>query len=166
MASGNTLISFGALDNEPPTSNYATIDTRNSQPCLDFDAGTDETAVFSGVLPRHYAGGGITVALLWAASSATSGTVRWDVSIERQADEAQDLDSDGFASAQSAGGTAPATSGMLQYTDIAFTDGAQMDSLAAGERFRIKVTRDADGSGGTDDATGDAELFAVEVRET
>jgi len=166
MASGNTLISFGPLDNEPPSSNYATIDTRNSQPCLDFDASTDESAIFSGVLPRHYAGGGITVTLMWAATSATSGTVRWDVSIERQADEAQDIDSDGFASAQSAGGTAPATSGMLQYTTIAFTDGAQMDSLAVGERFRLKVTRDADGSGGTDDATGDAELLGVEIKET
>jgi len=166
MASGNTLISFGALDNQPPTSNFATLDTRNSQPCLDFDASTDESAIFSGILPRHYAGGGITVRLYWAASTATSGTVRWDVAIERQADEAQDLDSDGFASAQSAGGTAPATSGMLQYTDIAFTDGAQMDSLAVGERFRLKVTRDADGTGGTDDATGDAELFAVEIKET
>jgi hypothetical protein len=166
MASGNTLISFGPLDNEPPSSNYATIDTRNLQPCLDFDASTDESAVFSGVLPRHYAGGGITIRLFWAGSTATSGTCRWDVSIERQADEGQDLDSDGFAAAQSAGGTAPGTSGALQYTDIAFTDGAQMDSLAVGERFRLKVTRDADGSGGTDDMTGDAELFGVEIRES
>ncbi|TXH13944.1 MAG: hypothetical protein E6R03_10400 [Hyphomicrobiaceae bacterium] len=166
MASGNTLVVFEALGNQPPTSNYATLDTRNSQPCLDFDASTDESALFSAVLPRHYSGGGLTVTLIWAATSATSGTCRWDVSIERQADEAQDLDSDGFASAQSSGGTAPGTSGMLQYTSIAFTDGAQIDSLAVGERFRLKVTRDADGTGGTDDMTGDAELFAVEIRET
>jgi hypothetical protein len=165
MAAGNSLVAFTPLANEPPTANYATLDTRNAQPCLDFDAGTDESAVFSGVLPRHYAGGGLTVRLFWAATSATSGTCQWAVAIERAADEGQDLDSDGFAAAQQAGGSAPATSGMLQYTDIDFDDGSEMDSLAAGERFRLKVTRDADGTNGTDDMTGDAELFAVEIIE-
>lgn len=166
MASGDTLVVFGVLENEPPSSNFASIDTRNLQPCLDFDASTDESAIFSGVLPRNYAGGGITVRLYWAATSATSGTCRWSVAVERQADEAQDLDSDGFATANTAGATAPGTSGALQYTDIAFASGAEMDSLAVGERFRLKVTRDADGTSGTDDMTGDAELFAVEIRET
>lgn len=166
MASGDTLVTFGALDNEPPTSNFASIDTRNLHPCLDFDASTDESAVFSGVLPRNYAGGGITIRLYWAATSATTGTCRWSIAIERQDDEGQDLDSDSFATANTAGATAPATSGSLQYTDIAFTSGSQMDSLAVGERFRIKVMRDADGTSGTDDMTGDAELFAVEIRET
>lgn len=166
MASGNTLCIFQALANEPPTSNYATLDTRNAQPCLDFDASTDESAIFSGILPRHYSGGGLTVSILWAATSAITGTCRWNASIERQEDEGQDLDSDGFATAQAAGATAPGTSGALQYTDITFTNGAQMDSLAAGERFRLKITRDADGTGGTDDMAGDAELFAVEIRES
>ena len=72
MAAGNSLIIFNALANEPPSSNYATLDTRNGQPCLDFDASTDESAIFSGLLPRHYAGGGLTVRLYWAATSATS----------------------------------------------------------------------------------------------
>jgi len=39
-----------------------------------------------------------------------------------------------------------------------------MDSVAAGELFRIKVTRDADNE--SDDMAGDAELSAVEIRET
>jgi hypothetical protein len=41
-----------------------------------------------------------------------------------------------------------------------------MDSVAAGEIFRLKITRDADGTSGTDDLTGDAELLGVEVKET
>jgi len=166
MASGNSLVTFGPLDNEPPSSNFATIDTRNSQPCLDFDAATDESAVFSAVLPRHYGGGGVTVRIYWAATSATSGSVRWQAAFERQASGGDDIDSDSFATANSAGGTADGTSGKLTYTDITFTDGAQMDSLAVGERFRLKVNRDADGTSGTDDATGDAELLAVELIET
>ena len=37
-----------------------------------------------------------------------------------------------------------------------------MDSVAVGEAFRLKITRDA----ASDDATGDAEILAVEIRET
>jgi hypothetical protein len=164
MASGNTLVVVLALDNIPPTAAYASIDTRNGHPVLDFDAATDENAIFAGILPRHYAGGGLTVSLRWAATTATSGNVVWNVAIERLADEAQDIDSDGFATAQAVTATAPATSGMVQYTDVTFTNGAQMDSLAAGESFRVKVTRDADN--GSDTMTSDAELIGLEIRET
>lgn len=167
MASGDTLAIFTPQANVPPSADYATFDTRNGHLVLDFDASADESAIFLGVLPRNYAGGGITVRLFWSGTSATSGSVRWDAAIERLNDEGQDTDSDSFAAAQSATATAPSTSGQLQYTDIAFTDGAQMDSLAAGEAFRLKITRDADASGGgTDDMTGDAELHRIEIRET
>lgn len=165
MASGDTLCIFSPLDNEPPSASYATLDTRNAHPVLDFDASADESAVFSGLLPRSYAGGGLTVYLHWLASSATSGAVRWAVSIERL-DTGTDTDSDSFATAQTAGTTASGTSGAPVVTSIAFTSGAQMDSLAAGEPFRLKVMRDADGTSGTDDMTGDAELLMVEIKET
>ncbi len=42
------------------------------------------------------------------------------------------------------------------------TDGADMDSVAVGELFRLKITRDAS----SDDADNDAELHAVELKET
>ncbi len=164
MASGNTLLTFHPFQNEPPSSNYATLDFRNAHPVLDFDASTDEAAVFTGVLPRHYAGGGITIQLHWSATSATSGTTRWQTAIE--AISSQDTDSDGFASANSAGTSANGTSGVEATTDIAHTSGGQMDSLVAGGAFRLKVNRDADGTSGTDDMTGDAELLMVEIRET
>lgn len=154
-------------DNEPPTSNYATFDTRNLHPCLDFDGATDEEAVFSSVLPRHYAGGGLTVYLHVTFTSATSGSARWQADIERMDASSLDIDADSFTgSFQSAGVTAPATSGQIVVATIAFTSGAQMDSLAAGEPFRIKIRRDADGTSGTDDITTDAELLAVEIKET
>ena len=70
MASGNTLASFFPSNNEPPASNYATLNTVNGELILEFDTTTQEAACFSGVLPRHYAGGGITVYLIWAAASA------------------------------------------------------------------------------------------------
>lgn len=166
MASGQTLVVCTPQDNQPPAANFATPDVRNGHIVLDFDADSDEDAIFLSVLPRNYAGGGITVDLHWMASSAVSGACRWQVAIERHQAGTDDSDSDSFAAAQSAGSTAPGTSGSEAVTSVAFTDGAQMDSLAAGERFRLKVTRDANQTSGTDDMAGDAELVAVEIRES
>lgn len=162
MASGDTLIVFGAFSQEPPTSNFATLDTRNSHPVLDFDDTTNESSVFTGVMPQNYGGGGVTVYLHWS-HAATSGDVDWDVAFERIGDQQLDVDSDSFAAVNSAdNNTVPSTAGNVDVVSVAFTDGADMDSVAAGELFRIKVTRDA----ASDTATGDAELHAVEIRET
>lgn len=166
MASGNTIAIFSPHHNQPPAASYATPDVRNGLLVLDFDAAADESAIFVGVLARHYGGGGLTVDLHWMATTAVTGTCRWQVSIERHQAGTDDSDADSFATANSAGTAAPATSGSEAVTSIAFTSGAQMDSLAAGERFRLKVSRDADGTSGTDDMAGDAELTMVEVRET
>jgi hypothetical protein len=164
MASGDTLLIFTPLHNEPPASNPATLDTRNQHPVLDFDAATNESAVFSAVMPQAYAGTtGVTVYLHYAMSSATSGDVDWDVAFERIGDQQQDIDADGFAAVNSVDNTTvPGTSGNVDIVSVAFTDGADMDSVAAGEGFRLKVTRDA----ASDTATGDAELRFVEIRET
>lgn len=164
MASGDTLVQFSPLHNEPPSSNPATLDTRNQHPTLDFDASTNESAVFSAVMPRHYAGTtGVTVYIHYAMSSATSGDVDWDVAFERIGDQQQDIDSDGFAAVNSVNNTTvPGTSGLVDIVNVTFTDGADMDSVAVGEKFRLKVTRDA----ASDTASGDAELVAVEIKET
>ena len=93
MASGQTLASFKAFDTELPTSNYAQLDTRNSRPVLAFDTTTQEAACFSGLLPRSYNGGGITVYVTWMAASATTGTIGWTVEFERVSDGASDSSS-------------------------------------------------------------------------
>ena len=164
MASGDTLAILTALHNEPPASDYATLDTRNNHPCLDFDASTDETAQFSFVMPQNYAGGGVTVYLHWSASTATSGNCIWDAAFERIGDGQQDIDSDGFAAVNSVTDAAPGTSGFVTIASVAFTDGADMDSVAVGELARIAITRDADNA--SDTMAGDAELHAIEIRET
>jgi hypothetical protein len=162
MASGDTLVTFYPRDNEPPSANAATQDTRNIHPVLDFDAATNQAGVFSAVLPQHYAGGGVTVYLHYSMSTATSGDVDWDVAWERIGDQQLDIDADSFAAVNSVDNTTvPGTSGFVDVVSVAFTDGADMDSVAAGEKFRLKVTRDT-----ADTATGDAELHAVELRET
>lgn len=163
MASGDTLCVFTPLHNEPPSSNPATLDTRNQHPVLDFDATTNESAVFKGVMPRHYAGGGVTVYIHYSMSSAEADTVDWDAAFERVGDQQQDIDADGFAAVQSVDNTTvPGTAGLVDIVNIPFANGAEMDSIAVGEGFRLKITRDA----ASDDAAGDAELWAVEIKET
>lgn len=164
MASGDTLLIFRPQDNEPVASDFATLDTRNLHPVLDFDATTNESSVFSAVMPRSYAGTtGLTVFLHYALTSATSGTVDWDVAFERIGDQQLDIDGDSFAAVNSVDNTTvPGTAGLVDIVSVTFTDGADMDSVAVGEGFRMKVTRDA----ANDDATGDAELRFVEIKET
>lgn len=164
MASGNTLLIFTPQANEAPSSAFATIFTRNGHLVLLFDATVDENAIFAGVLPRNYAGGGLTVYLHWAGTSAITGDVIWNAAFERIGEGQQDIDADGFAAAQAVTATAPGTSGHLDIAAITFTNGAQMDSLAVGEAFRLKITRDADNV--SDTMTSDAELVAVEIKET
>ena len=163
MASGDTLIVFGPYHDEPPATNFATLDLRNLRPVLDFDATTPESAVFFGVMPQNYAGGGVDVYLHYAMSSAEADTIDWDAAFERIGDQQQDLDADGFAAVQSVDNTVvPGNSGDVDIVNITFTDGAQMDSIAVGEGFRIKINRDAV----NDTAAGDAELVFVEIKET
>src|SRR3990167_8775744 len=166
-ASVKPFLVFTQQANVPPTANFATPDTRNSHPVLDFDGTADEEAVFSGVLPTAYAGGGLTVEIWVSFTSATSGSAHFQVAIERMDVSSLDTDADSFAAFNESDAiTAPGTSGQLIKTTTTFTDGADMDSLAAGEAFRLKIRRDADGTGGTDDITTDAELLRVVMRET
>jgi hypothetical protein len=163
MASGDSLLVFAPMGIEPPSANFATVDLRNQHPVLDFDASTNESAVWSAVMPQHYDGGGVTVKIHYAMSSAESGDVDWDAAFERIGDQQQDIDSDGFAAVNSVDNTTvPGTSGLVDVVSITFEDGADMDSVAAGEAFRLKITRDA----ANDTAAGDAELVAVEIQET
>lgn len=162
MASGDTLLALFPQDNEPPATNFATLDVRNQHPCLDFDTTTGEAAVFTGIVPRNYAGGGITVYVHWAATSATSGTIGFTVEFERIG-TGLDVDADSFASAQTiTAATVSGTAGTIIITNVAVTNGANMDSIAVGEAFRLRLTRDV----ANDNAAGDAEVYAVELKET
>ena len=56
----------------------------------------------------------------------------------------------------------PATAGNVDITSVAVANGADMDSVAAGETFRLRVRRDT----ANDTATGDAHLVMIEIIET
>ncbi len=162
MASGDTLAVFHPYQNEPTSSNYALADLRNGHPILAFDDTTAWSAVFSDILPRNYAGGGLTV-YVHASAVATSGTMGWTVEIERMDDSSLDIDADSFASAQTiTASTVPGTSGQTLVLNVAITSGANMDSLAAGEQFRLRLKRDV----ANDSAVGNTQVTLIEIKET
>jgi hypothetical protein len=161
MASGDLLETFYPASNEPPTTNYATLDTRNSHPVLDFDDTTAESSVFTGLLVG-YAGGGITVTVGFSMTSAITNTCGWTVEIERIGDQVLDIDADSFATAQTITAvTVPGTSGFVDVVSVNISNGANMDSVADGEQFRLRLTRNVS----VDTAAGDAELHWVKVSE-
>jgi hypothetical protein len=93
-------------------------------------------------------------------TSATSGAAIIELSIERGN---TDADSDSFATVKFVSVTPNATSGIETIAQIDF-DETEIDGVTAGDFIRVKVTRDADGTNGTDDATGDMELKDVALK--
>jgi hypothetical protein len=148
---------WDAIQGQPPAANYATLDTRNGIAVLDFDASTDESTIFVGIIPESAVlTSGLKIIIKWMATSATSGNVVWGAQVERCN---TDLDSDSFDTAATATSAANGTSGVITSETITQTN---IDGVAAGELFRLKVYRDADN--GSDSMTGDAEIIAVELR--
>jgi hypothetical protein len=153
-----TLERFTPRDNQPPATNYATLDTRNSILVLEYDASTEESAYFVGVIDESMTlASGLTVRIWWMADTATSGNVRWGVQFERTG---TDNDADSFDTNAQATSAANGTSGVESVASITITT---IDSLTAGDRYRLRVYRVA-ADATNDTMTGDAQLIAVEVR--
>jgi len=170
MASGDTLAVFEALGGIPPTSNPATVDeitaTTGIRLVLDFaDSGANESMIWQAIMPEHYGGGGLTVEVWGAMDTAnTTDDVKLDGFLER-VEAGVDLGgANDFAAEQAVTQTANDTQDALFLSTITFTNGAQMDSVVAGDAFRFKLERDqADGG---DTAAGDFQLLAIHVKET
>lgn len=164
MASGDTLVVFTAQAGSVTASNIAYLDARNSHPVLTYDAATGSAAYFEGIMPRHYAGGGVTVYIHWMAGSAVTGECRWTTAFERHENGGTDLDGDSFAAKVASDSTCTAASGAIRIMSLAHTAGASMDSVAVGEGFRLQVERESLHT--NDTMTGTAQLSKVEIKET
>jgi hypothetical protein len=171
MATGNIVGIIG--DIVQPSTLGAAFDTRAdgsspvaNMPVYDFDDSTVEYLDFYGRL-EGYAGGGLTLTFDWSATSATSGAVVWGAAIRRIEDDAEDMDaSHTFDFNDGSADTAASASGERSRQTITFTSGADMDSLADGETFVLRIRRNT--GSGSDTMTGDAELWAwtLCVKET
>ena len=159
-AGTKTLAVLTPMTSQPPATAFATLDTRNSIAVLDFDDGaTNEATTWVGIIPEGSdLTSGIMARIFWMATSATTGNVRWGVAFEKYG---TDIDADSFDTATEAHTATSGTSGIAVVTEITAT---AIDSLAAGDQFRVKVYRDSSDTT-NDTVSGDAELIAVELRQ-
>jgi hypothetical protein len=132
------------------------------RPALAYDATTDENAYWTDVAAQGFTGA-VTVVISYAIA-ATTGAVRWQCALEAvTAGDALNLNTtDSFDTDNSGGATVPGTTYNLAQQSITMTNA---DSIAAGDMYRLRVRRDADGTSGTDDAAGDCYVLAVELRD-
>jgi len=163
----NTILQFFPRDAEFPSTNFATIDTRNNHPCLDFDDTTTETVFFTGFIPQGASfatsGTALTFVLESTATSATTGNIGWNVALERIVAGGIDIDADNFGTAQPGSAAVSGTSGIVTEVSVTFTQAQLPTSLAAGDMIRVRVQRNTSVSG---DHAGDAELLGVYANMT
>lgn len=148
----------------PATGGPALLKDAQERPYLAFDAAADENAYWTFIAPQSLGAGALTAVVTYRMTSATTGAARWQAALEAITDgDATDTDAaSSFDTANSAGATVPGTAGYIDQISITLTNA---DSIAAGDYCRLRLNRDADGTSGTDDATGDAEVLAVELRQ-
>lgn len=153
---------FTPYSAEFPSSNFPQLQLVNRRPVLSFNDSTQETCQWTGVAPQGFTGT-VTALVNYIMASATSGLVDFEVSLEAVTDgDATDLDAvDSFDTVNSANATVPGTAGNIDQLSVTLTNA---DSIAAGDYFRLKVSRDADDAT-NDTATGDCHVLAVELRD-
>lgn len=128
-----------------------------------FDASTDEMCYWSFRMPDDYSSGPV-LKVQYKMASATSGSVRFEGRLAAiTPGDATDADAKALATTNSAGDTVAGTAGHVKEFSITLTNA---DSLAAGDWVIACLRRDADGTTGTDDATGDCEVIGVALTYT
>ena len=150
------------LSAEFPSSNYPQLTLSNRRPVLAFDTTTSETCYWTVVVPQGWTGT-LTAVISYAMASATSGGVAFDMALEAiTSGDATDTDATTSFDTVNTGTDAgvPATAGYMEQISITLTNS---DSAAAADLLRISLARAT--SNGTDTASGDAYVLAVEIRD-
>lgn len=129
---------------------------------LVFDASTVEQCMWSFRMPDDYSSAPV-LKVQYKMASATTGNVIIEGRLAAVSDgDAQDVDANGFAAANTSSATAvPGTAGHLDEISLTLTNA---DSVAAGDFVVVYVARDADNA--SDTAAGDMEVVAVALEYT
>lgn len=165
-----TPANHGTFSTPGPTVCTAPPDLiRSDVPTLSFDATTNQVAIFQGVMPAHYAGGGVTLTVGVVSTTAT-GDMSFGAAFRSNTDDVDNLGAVGtdpsglktFAAPNLNQAIDAATvAGEVKYFTITFTDGADMDSVATGELFHLLLYRDAQDATNDDMAAAAQVVFAV-----
>lgn len=157
-----TLASFVPQSAKLPTSNRASLSTRNGIPILSYPNGTDNAAIFLGVMPATASlSSSLSVLIRWT-TTATTGNAVLGASIERD-DSGTDLDSDSFDTEATVTTAAPGTSGAPATSTITFAAPADFDSVLAGEQYRLKIR--VLGANGSHTVGAAVQVMSVMVQE-
>jgi hypothetical protein len=157
LVHAKNLSYFTALDNTPPIAGFATLDTRNAIPVLNFDAGLNESGIFKGIIPTgSNLSSGIKVNIEWIAATATAGNVLWGVQFENHT---HDLETDSFDIFTTGISAANGTAGIISTLSLNCT---AIDTLKEGDSFRLRVIRSGDKTP-EDSMTGDAQLIYLDL---
>lgn len=129
---------------------------------LAFDASASETCYLCGIVPQGITGT-ITLVVKYRMASATTGGLAFDAAVEAiTPGDVLDTDtSNSFDSANT--GTDSAVPGTAGYVDELGITLSSVNSWAAGDAFRIALSRNV--AHATDTATGDCEVLEVELRD-
>lgn len=92
--------------------------------------------------------------------TATSGNVVLTLAIERGD---TDIDSDSFATGVDSSSTAVAGTSGIGFWVAVDLSGSEIDSLAAGDKFRAKLSRKTSGVSGN--MTGDLQISVFEIQQ-
>jgi len=152
-----TLYEWAARDTNPGT---ATVDLRNNHAVVEFDDGAEEYIELTGVMPRKADLDYLGLKLVWTAST-NQGAMIWQAKFERHQDDTTDLDSDSWGNSSSVISAPSNSSGVVQSAFLRV--GSSIDSIAAGESFRIRLSRDPQHA--IDSMSGDAQLLQAELVE-
>lgn len=167
MARNFTLQFDGGLV-QRPASAYAQTDTfpTTGRLCDAFSATTDESVILEGTIPAEYTGSGtLKLDILGGANTTTAADdARIDIVTEfRTAGASESLNADDFDATPDSGTiTFSTTAYSLQKLSVTLTPAT---TPAVGDRFRIKITRDADNGGGLDDLASDFLIVSYELYE-
>ncbi len=134
------ILSVGSV--QLPSSNFATLSQSGTifRPCLGFARGNIIRADWFVEPLVSYRGGNLTVVLRCAMISLNTGTVQFSAAVERN-NSGLSTTADNFGTAATSSATTVAgTAGQLFNVTIT-VPAANVQSLAAGEPFRIRITR-------------------------
>lgn len=142
------------MTSQPPATDYATLDTRNSIAVLKCPPSVDSGAYWDLIMPEGAVLGSGLKIRVHTMSDGTSGNARLLVKVEA---DGTDADTDSFDTDAQANATANATSGIPTVTEITLTT---IDSLAAGGGYRLYVGRK-----GTDATNDTMTSFNLQIRK-
>jgi len=167
MASGENLITFMAWDATPITfstqiARFKWVESTTSYErhlSIEGDDVEYSQASFHGVMPEHYSGGGVTCTIMFT-HTITGGTVTFNLAF-RTLTSGETLDAAHTFAYNAVAAGVPSAIGEVGYDDITFTDGADMDNVAAGDAFDMRWWRDP-----TTGGIGHSHVLAIVIKET